>query len=113
MVRHPYLPEELGNEVVAPSGYYQPLEEVVVDYQGKQLLYVLGTGCIEASCCGKGSWSYARVEGFIAEEPAGGEPGLGPGPGQMLVDTIEDADEREAIAALLHERHPGVRVEFR
>ena len=111
MVRHPYLPEELGNEVVAPSGYYQPLEEVVVDYQGKRLLYVLGTGCIEASCCGKGSWSYARVEGFVTGEPGGGEAGLGPG--QMLVDTIEDAGQKEAIAALLRERHPGVRVEFR
>ena len=103
------MPEELGKEVVAPSGYYQPLEEATIDYRGRRLLYVLGTGCIEASCCGKGSWTYARVEGFLVEERAGDDLA----PGRIHVDTIEDAGDQEAIAALLRGRHAGVRVEFR
>ena len=68
MARSLYTHEELGREIEAPSGYYQPMEEAWLAFQGRQLLYVLGAACIEASCCGVGSWSYLRVEGYSAED---------------------------------------------
>jgi hypothetical protein len=104
-----YSPEELGKEVVTPAGYYQPLEEGSVEYAGKSLLYTVGTACIEASCCGRGSWDYLRVEGFLVAavpaDAAGGRP--------VEIDTVDDAGERMVIKSLLQEKHPGVRVEFR
>ena len=102
-----YAPEVFGVEVVAPSGYYTPLEKRFVEHGGKRLLYILGSYCIEASCCGVGSWNYLRVEGYVS----------GPDSPRALasveVDTIEDDLEKRAIVKLLSERHPGVRIEFR
>jgi len=110
MTRSRYVPDDFGNEVAAPSGYYQPLEEGFLDYEGKRLLYTLGTACIEASCCGRGSWNYLRVEGYVVEDDAadrqaGGQP--------LEIDTIEDANERAELSKVLLEKHPGVRIEFR
>lgn len=102
--------EDLGNEVVAPSGYYVPLKEEFLDHKGKRVLYILGSSCIEASCCGVSSWTYARVHGYVA----GAE--LSPsraGGGGFPVDTIEDDAEKRDISRLLMAKHPGVRIEFR
>jgi hypothetical protein len=110
MARSTYTREDLGQEIEAPSGYYQPMQEAWLEVQGRKLLYVLGTACIEASCCGVGSWSYLRVEGYAAEDDSA--PTL-PERGPFSIDTVEERDEREAITTLLRERHPGVRIEFR
>ena len=95
---------------MAPSGYYQPIEDATLDFEGREVLYVVGTGCMEASCCGVGRWSYLRVEGYVT-----GREGLEGHEGShgIEVDTIEDAGERAAISRLLLQRHPGARVEFR
>jgi hypothetical protein len=109
MARSSYVPEDLGNEIAAPSGYYQPLEAGFLDYGGKRLLYTLGTACVEASCCGRGSWNYLRVEGYVVGNAADGQVA-----GQPLeIDSIEDESERSAIGRLLLEKHPGVRIEYR
>ena len=110
MARATYLPESFGSEIVAPSGYYQPIEEAVVDHDGRRLLYVLGSACIDASCCGIGSWQYARVEGYLVESdrPRGEDDR-----DRTEIDTIEDDSDRRAIIRLLLDKHPGVRIEFR
>jgi hypothetical protein len=109
VARVTYSPDDLGKEVVAPSGYYQPLEEGSLDYAGKRLLYTLGTACIEASCCGRGTWDYLRVEGYViagaSADLTGGLP--------VEIDTVEEVAERAAIIGLLQEKHPGARIEFR
>jgi hypothetical protein len=110
MAKATYSRGDFGNEIQAPWGYYQAFEEARLSYAGREVLYTLGSACIEASCCGKGSWSYARVEGYVAED--GGQPDPA-GTDPVEVDTIEDAGERTAIARLLGEVHPGIRVEFR
>jgi hypothetical protein len=110
MAKSTYSPGDFGTEVQAVWGYYQPMEAGVLQSAGKSLIYTLGSACIEASCCGKGSWDYARVEGYVAE----GGPEWRPGVSEPVeIDTIEDAQEKAAIAKLLAEKHPGVRVEFR
>jgi hypothetical protein len=110
MARVVYIPDDFGNEIVAPSGYYQPHQEESIDYNGRRLLYTLGTACIEASCCGKGSWAYLRVEGYVVDSDSsqGRDGGT-----HLEVETIEDSGEKVAIGKLLSERHPGARIEFR
>jgi hypothetical protein len=110
MTRSTYAREDLGREIEAPSGYYQPMEEAWLEVQGRKVLYVLGMACIEASCCGVGSWSYLRVEGYTAEDDP--IPKLQER-GRFSIDTVEERGERKAIITLLRERHPGVRIEFR
>ncbi len=61
-----------------------------------------------------GSWSYVRVEGYLAEDGFAGAPAVARDENvPMEVDTIETTEERAAISGLLTEKHPGVRVEFR
>jgi hypothetical protein len=110
MARSLYARENLGREIEAPSGYYQPMEEAWLAFRGRHLLYVMGTACIEASCCGVGSWSYLRVEGYAVEDDPVAKLCER---GRLSVDTVEEFGERAAITALLRERHPGARIEFR
>jgi hypothetical protein len=112
MTRSSYSHSDIGTEVQAPWGYYQALEEGHLAYSGRQVLYTLGSACIEASCCGKGSWSYARVEGYLVEGGSTRDPG-DPDARPVEIDTVEDSGERAEIAKLVVERHPGVRAEFR
>lgn len=108
-----YSRDELGVEVQAPWGYYQPLEEGVLEHEGRQLLYTLGSACVEVSCCGHGSWSYARVEGYlIGQEPA--VPADNDKATESVeIELVEGPGQRAAIAKSLQEKYPGVRVEFR
>lgn len=110
MTRSRYVPEDFGAEVKAPSGYYQPLAEALLDYDGKCLLCTIGTACIEASCCGAGSWGYVRVEGYLLGGASSGARREGQ---PTEIDTVDDPGDRAAIRTLLLERHPGARVEFR
>ncbi len=113
MAKASYSRNDLGVEVQAPWGYYQPFEEVAMEYGGRQLLYTLGSACVEASCCGHGSWSYARVEGYPSDDLVAPDPVDDAVHAAVEIDTIEDASERAAIAQALMQKHPGVRVEFR
>lgn len=103
MARATYTFEDLGNEVGAPSGYYHPLEYGFLEHQGRRVLFIRGTACIEASCCGVGSWNYLRVEGYVVDTR----------PEDFEIDTVEFARDRAAIRGLLQKQHPSARIEFR
>ena len=61
-----YTHLELDKDVVAGIvGYYTPQKEVRLQYNGREVLYVIGQAVVEASCCGTGSWLYAIVPGYI------------------------------------------------
>ena len=52
-------------EIHAISGYYSMEKEEVLHYRGKEVLYAIGNGMIEASCCGQGGCRYAIVPGYL------------------------------------------------
>jgi len=110
MARAVYIPEDFGTEVSAPSGYYVPLQEEIIDHGGRRLLFVSGAACIEASCCGIGRWGYVRVEGYVVDEDRAGQ---GSENSCLAIETVEDDGERRAIGRLLQDRYPGARIEFR
>jgi hypothetical protein len=110
VARSIYVPEDFGNEVVAPSGYYVPLEEAFIEYNGRRLLFILGNYCIEASCCGVGSWSYLRVEGYVIGKY---DSKRQTDEAYFEIETIENDIEKTEISKLLLDKHPGVRIEFR
>jgi hypothetical protein len=120
MTRTTYVTGGLGSEVSTPSGYYQPLEEALIDYGGRTILYTAGIACVEASCCGTGSWQYLRVEGYVIDNGAFADMSRAnpawPEAGEVRtveIETVEDSEQRAAIDKLLLERHPGARIEFR
>ncbi|MBP1706820.1 MAG: hypothetical protein H6Q39_544 [Chloroflexi bacterium] len=103
-----YLRPLLGQEVAAPAGYYLPQEEGLLFYKGKQVLYVLGSVCIESACCGvgmsKGGWNYIQVPGYLVGEEKDSAA--------CDIETVEDESDRLAIIRLLREKYPQARIEF-
>ncbi len=92
------------------GGGYLFVEEGKLDYRGKEVLYLVGMACIEASCCGTGGSAFIKVPGYIRAWKKGrNEAGLP----VSEVERIEAYGQRKEIRGLLQERHPGfTQVEF-
>jgi hypothetical protein len=104
-----YLHPELGKEVTAPAGYYMPIEENILPYNGKKVIYVLGSVCIDSSCCGKGNWNYVQVPGYITKEHLRGDNINSP---VSEIETIQDEEDRANITRLLLDKYPFARIEI-
>ena len=100
---------QLGEEVRALSGYYVPREEHVLPHDGREVLYIVGDACIDASCCGVASWSYVQVPGFLVKKHVRGG---GTTPIVSEVETIQDREVRNNVTGSLLKLYPGTRVEI-
>jgi len=67
--RNSYTHIDTGSTVpFGIAGYYMPLEEVRLPYNGKEVLYVTGKVVMEAPCCKMApDWVYVVVPGYILE----------------------------------------------
>lgn len=54
----------------------------------------------ESSCCGEGSWEYARVEGYVLAEPHSLEAAA-----RVETGTIDDSGQKTEIRRLFLEKH--------
>ena len=63
MSRYTHL--ELNHDIEAPSGYYTPVKEVRLNYNGREVLYVINHTVISSSCCGLTDFISALVPGYI------------------------------------------------
>ena len=89
-----YAHQALNRQYGGPSGYYTPRREVLLDYRGRQVLYILGHAVVESSCCGSGNWDYALVPGFVVNWRWGtNQAGL-------LVSSIEPIEGSETVKDL-------------
>jgi hypothetical protein len=101
---------ELGCDVQNISGYYTPLEEHILLFEGKEVFYTLGHACVQSSCCGMRDWHYLQVAGFLLKKHAkrGGEQNLP----ISEMESIEDPETRRRITAILNEKHPGTDIDW-
>ena len=65
MVNYTHL--ELNKDIEALAGYYTPLKEVKMQYNDRELLYVVGQVVVDSSCCGFANTGYVIVPGFIID----------------------------------------------
>ena len=61
----------LNKEIRSISGWYQLFKEERILHMGKDILYLVGDGIVESSCCGSGGCRYAVVPGFIVTWKSG------------------------------------------
>lgn len=108
MVRQ-FTHPELGKEVRAPAGYYVPVEEHVMPYKGREVIYVIGHACVEASCCATGSWTYIQVPGYLVNKHVRGYGTAAP---ISEIEAIEDEDDRAFITGSLRQKHPSSIIEI-
>jgi hypothetical protein len=60
-----YTHIELNEEVQSIGGHYVLEKEVRMPYNGREVLYVVGMGVVDTSCCGITGCKYAIVPGYI------------------------------------------------
>ncbi len=104
-----YVHPKLNEPVEFFGGTYLFVSEGVIDFHGKEVVYLLGFASIEASCCGRGGSAFIKVPGF-----------LGPRRDMVLessrvsdIERIVDEGCQREITVLFREKFPAFRqVDF-
>lgn len=94
-----YVHQGLNEQVEAIGGHYVLTKEVREFFRGRPVLYLVGYGVFDTSCCGAGGCAYAIVQGFVIEWKGerNGEDRL-----VSTVERIGEADiQKEIQAAIL------------
>ena len=108
-MRKLYTTPVMRDEKRSISGGYTALEQTLLQYKDRQVLFVQGTACIDGSCCGSSNWNYIQVAGYLLK-PLDLE---GKDPAEVLeIDTIENQSDQKAIRQILTEKYPNSRIEF-
>jgi len=99
----------LNKDVPTPSGYYSPQKEILLDYQGRPVLYTVSDAVIESSCCGVADYCSVQVPGYVlgwrVEQSTDGLP-------ISLVEPITDEAVRDAICKVIKSNERVVLAEF-
>lgn len=104
-----YTHQELGQEVHFLPGYYVPLEELRLKYNGREVLYIVGKATVESSCCGTGSCGYALVAGYLLSWKSRANES-----GQPIseVEPIRDQETKRDITRIIREREGFSNISF-
>jgi hypothetical protein len=60
-----YVHLPLDEEVTAIGGSYRLVKEGRLEHDGREVLYIVGHGVFDTTCCGAGGCAYALVPGYI------------------------------------------------
>jgi len=99
-----HVHQEIGEEIRSIAGYYMVLEEGVLKYNGRDVLYLLEAAAVDTSCCGTGGMGFIFVPGYLKALKHRRNEG---GKWVSDVDRVEGEEDRREIARLLKAEHPG------
>ena len=105
-----FVHPKLNEEVTAIAGHYTHEREERLSVNGKEVLYFVGYGVVDTSCCGMGGCKFAIVPGYVLDyrykEDEGGNP-------VSSVEPIGDDDEtRREISRLIEEKETYLSIRF-
>lgn len=104
-----YTHLELNASIEALAGHYTPQKEVRLQYNGREVLYVVGQAVIDSSCCGQANYQYALVPGYITMwQPETNENGLP----VSEVEPISDKTARDDLRKIIKETEQVFMFEF-
>lgn len=108
-MKKPYVHQEIGSEVRSISGYYSYVEEMMLEFCGREVLCIVGICVIDNSCCGQGGGYFIEVPGYIVSEKTSMNKN-----GHVVseVDSICNEEEKRAIKANLNKRYPNTQISF-
>jgi hypothetical protein len=93
--------QKLSEDYGGIAGYYTPVKEVRLQFQGREILYIVGRAVIESSCCGTGNWPYALVPGYVVAWHKGhNQSGLP----LTEVELVRDPETKKNILSLIRQR---------
>ena len=68
MVVREFVHPRLDAEVTAVGGHYVFAREQRIDVEGRRILYFVGYGVFDTTCCGAGGCGYALVAGEVVDD---------------------------------------------
>ena len=99
----------LDEEIRSISGYYLFIKEDLIEYEGKQVLYLVGEAQADSACCGRGGCRYALVPGTVlAWKNSRDEEGRP----VSLIDPLTDPAIREYIKRHIMQTEGVPQVQF-
>jgi hypothetical protein len=109
-MRTEYVHLKLGEDVRALAGYYTPMREERLKYNGGEVLYTVGGCTVESSCCGNTAClGYATVPGFlVAWKSKTNNEGLP----VSEVTPISDEETRQQIKRIIQEKENVGNINF-
>jgi hypothetical protein len=102
-----YVHFPLNEEIRAIGGYYKVLEEGVLDFEGKKVLFALKGAHVETSCCGAGGMGFISIPGFVVSYKSSTNDNGFP---VSEVKRIRDRETQKKLKALVAETYPYVSV---
>lgn len=101
-----FVHPQLGQEVEALAGYYTPIHEYVLPYNGREVLCIVGRVCVDNSCCGTVNSEYVQVPGFLVRRNVRG------GSSRRIseIEPVVDEEDRKNIAQSLRSKHSNAQV---
>ena len=110
MTVNKYTHLELNTTIEALAGCYTPQKEVRLQYNDREVLYVIGQMVVDASCCGVSDCQYALVPGYIIRwQSEKNEEGLP----VSEIEPITDKAIQDNIRKSIQETEHVSQIEFR
>lgn len=104
-----YIHKPLNQEALAIGGSYVLSREERLALDNDEILYLVGYGIFDRTCCGAGGCGYALVQGRIVrwqiKQTADGEP-------VSEIARVQSADERRRIEAMIKKKEFVPQVVF-
>ena len=102
-----YVHQPLNEEIRSIGGYYKVMEEGVLDFEDKKVLFALKGAHADPACCGPGGMGFLAVAGILVSYKAEkNEDGLP----VSEVKHVTDREARKRIKALLKQKFPYIDV---
>jgi len=109
MLAQSYVHQPLGQEVEAIAGRYVLEKELRLNFQGREVLCLIGHAAFDTACCGAGGCGYAIVPGFVRQWKSGKTPA---GEAVSEVEPVEDETMRSEIELRLKSEEQVHQVNF-
>jgi len=103
-----YVHDELNREVTAIGGHYVFIKEVLLPFRGEEVLYRVGYGVVDNSCCGIGGCAYTLVVGFIRRWHKGIQEGLP----VSEIESIRDSKIQNTLRHIIEQKEKTLQVTF-
>jgi hypothetical protein len=98
----------LGEENDAIGGHYALVREVRLPDGGLELLYLVGYGVVDRSCCGVGGCGYVLVPGYVVGWQTGEEGGRP----VSEVEPVTRKGDQDRLADVIRKRESIQQVRF-
>jgi len=100
---------ELNKEIQTISGWYVLHKEVRFEHMGREFLYLVGSACVDSSCCGTGGCYYAVVPGSVVSWKSGtSETGLP----VSVVEPVRDDQAKADLENMIIKKEGVSQVQF-